>query len=603
MNASVAENSMTSFKNISPTPGGGGRNYFFDYLKGIAIIAVVFYHAGLLKYGYLGVDLFFVINGYLITKSIINSYERGNFSYFSFLIRRCERLWPLVLLLGTVSLVCGYFTMLPDDLENLAQSVVASNFFANNILAYITTGNYWDVVQSYKPLMHTWYLGILLQFYLVYPLLIIIIHYFSKKFKIDLFFIICIITFISLTLCVIQSKDSIKFYFLQYRFFEFTAGGFLFLLNSESSVIKSKNLFWVITLCVVLILSISNTINPDFIRLLAVVVLSVTALSYAQKCDAKTSPEALPLKLLASIGLGTYSIYIWHQPILAFYRYVFNNKMEVSDFIICFILIIFISLISYIFVEKRLLKNKVSFFVFSIILFIASTAGAIYLYMIAGIVRDVPELDIYKNNVRRGIHAEYCDRVYKMNKDFVNDTRKKILVIGNSFARDWANILLESEYASDIQISYSYAADGLETKAKEADYIFVFISGQTTVTMKYNLPLYISSNKELLNKTYCIGPKRFGENNGMIYNLRGQSNYHHLSVEIDQETAYNNKIGKIEWGDKYIDMMGSIQNEDGTVRVFTSDGKFIAQDCRHLTQAGAKYYASIIGLDRFFKIK
>lgn len=425
MNASVAENSMTSFKIISPTPGGGGRNYFFDYLKGIAIIAVVFYHAGLLKYGYLGVDLFFVINGYLITKSIINSYERGNFSYFSFLIRRCERLWPLVLLLGTVSLVCGYFTMLPDDLENLAQSVVASNFFANNILAYITTGNYWDVVQSYKPLMHTWYLGILLQFYLVYPLIIIIIHYFSKKFKRDLFFIICIITFISLTLCVIQSKDSIKFYFLQYRFFEFTVGGFLVLLNSESSVIKSKNLFWVITLCVVLILFISNTINPDFIRLLAVVVLSVTALSYAQKCDAKTSPEALPLKLLASIGLGTYSIYIWHQPILAFYRYVFNNKMEVSDFIICFILIIFISIISYIFAEKRLLKNKVSFF--SIILFIASTAGAIYLYMIAGIVRDVPELDIYKNNVRRGIHAEYCDRVYKMNKDFVNNTRKKYL--------------------------------------------------------------------------------------------------------------------------------------------------------------------------------
>lgn len=491
--------------------------------------------------------------------------------------------------------------MLPDDLENLAQSVVASNFFANNILAYITTGNYWDVVQSYKPLMHTWYLGILLQFYLVYPLFIIIIHYFSQKFRRDLFFLLCLITFISLMLCVFQSKDSSKFYFLQYRFFEFTAGGLLVFSGIKTSIIKSKNLFWVVVFFIILILSINDTINPDFIRLLVAVTLSVLALNYAKKCNIKTSPKTLPLKLLASIGLSTYSIYIWHQPIFAFYKYIINNKMDGIDFIICFILIIIFSLLSYIFMEKRLIKNKVRFFAFSIILLIISTIGGVYLHTIAGVVRDVPELDIYNTDTRRGLHAVYCDRVYKMNKDFVDDARKKILVIGNSFARDWANILLESEYASDIQISYSYVADGLENKAKEADYIFIFLSGQTTVTMKTDLPSYIYSNNELLNKVYCIGPKRFGENNGMIYNSRRKSNYYHLTVEIDQQTSYNNKIGKIEWGDKYIDMMGSVQNKDGTVRVFTTDGKFIAQDCRHLTQSGAKYYSEIIGLDKFFK--
>ncbi len=132
-----------------------------DIVKAISIIAVVFYHIGWLETGYLGVDVFFAINGFLIVPSLVEKIASGSFSYTSFLLKRIIRLWPLVLLAAAVCLIVGYVGMLPDDYENLSQSVIASNFMSQNILSAITTKNYWDVSNEFKPLMHFWYIGIL----------------------------------------------------------------------------------------------------------------------------------------------------------------------------------------------------------------------------------------------------------------------------------------------------------------------------------------------------------------------------------------------------------------------------------------------------------
>ena len=144
-----------------------------DALKGIAIIAVVLFHMGLLKSGYLGVDAFFVINGFLVVPSVIRKIYQSDFSFFSFMEKRIVRLLPLIVLVSAVALGLGYFVMLPDHYENLAQSVVAGNLMSENILSAITTKNYWDVVNEYKPLMHLWYVGILFEFYMVFPILML----------------------------------------------------------------------------------------------------------------------------------------------------------------------------------------------------------------------------------------------------------------------------------------------------------------------------------------------------------------------------------------------------------------------------------------------
>ena len=133
------------------------RIKYIDVLKAFAIIAVVLYHTGLMTYGYLGVDMFLVIAGYLTTKSLfakMNSPENlsvGGGFYLKFEISRLIRLLPPLLIAGLVCMIAGLWLMLPDDYENLSESVIATNLFANNVLSAITTKNYWDVVNEYKP--------------------------------------------------------------------------------------------------------------------------------------------------------------------------------------------------------------------------------------------------------------------------------------------------------------------------------------------------------------------------------------------------------------------------------------------------------------------
>lgn len=209
-----------------------------DVLKGIAIIAVVFYHLGILKSGYLGVDLFFVINGFLVIPSVIKQLSTGEFSYFQFLKKRVVRLLPLIVVAMAVCLGVGYWGMLPDDYENLSQYVVASGLLSGNIMSSISAANYWDVLNDFKPLMHMWYVGILFEFYIVFPL---IAWLFSKLFKAVRWdfgkamnvLLVCL-TVVSLALYLNPNTPTqYKFYYLPYRFFEITLGGIIALNTSK----------------------------------------------------------------------------------------------------------------------------------------------------------------------------------------------------------------------------------------------------------------------------------------------------------------------------------------------------------------------------------
>ena len=146
-----------------------------DGLRAIAVIAVILFHIGYLKNGFLGVDIFFVISGYLITNILYTESVEHRFSIVNFYLRRIRRIIPLVLVFCSMSLFLGILVMLPDDLENLAQSIITTILFSNNILLCMTTGNYWEVINEFKPLMHTWSLGIEEQFYALYPFLFLLL--------------------------------------------------------------------------------------------------------------------------------------------------------------------------------------------------------------------------------------------------------------------------------------------------------------------------------------------------------------------------------------------------------------------------------------------
>lgn len=229
--------------------------------------------------------------------------------------------------------------------------------------------------------------------------------------------------------------------------------------------------------------------------------------------------------------------------------------------------------------------------------FVMINGAALALYMHAGVVRDVPELYVQMNNVHRNMHAEYVDRIFSYDKDFpmADNGKINVLVIGNSFARDWGNILLESEMANKINLSYiAHIDEKYKKRIKQADYVFVF-------GWKKDVPYYVWESVKSDAEVWGIGTKSFGESNGVIYKNRFRPDYFQQTMEIDHNFFIINELLKKEWKDKYIDLLELAHVGKGKVVVFSQGNKYISQDTSHLSQGGAKYFANKIDFNKIFK--
>lgn len=589
-----------------------------DALKGICIIAVVLYHMGILKSGYLGVDAFLVINGFLIIPSISKKISNGDFSFISFIKRRIIRLMPLIILASAVSLGLGYYLMLPDNYENLAQSVIASNVMSENVLSAITTKNYWDVSNEFKPLMHLWYVGILFEFYITFPIICLLFTKFgdlSKERKENIIRVIVILLFsLSLILFLLPIDTAgNKFYFIQYRYFEILFGGILSFVPFKSFFegtkwVKHISLFGILCiLCISLfavLLGVDNNrplvvgtpliinsgipINPQLALITIVVFTGLFVCT-------DSSGILCKLKFLPYLGKMSYSIFIWHQVILAFYRYSISYSLTPIESLVYLVITSIVSITSYKVVEEKIKATK-AFLIICVIASCFVILPSAYLYSHAGVVRDVPELDVKRGEEHRGMFAEYCDRIYKLTSFPESSDKKNVLVVGISFGRDFANILLESKKSENINIAYGFTwgDKGIEELIKKADYIFSF-------SAKSEVPSFVWTTKRNSCPIYGIGTKNFGTSNGIIYKNRNSQTYYDQTAELSPGYAELNEQWRTEWGDNYVDMISIALIEDGRVRVFTDDKRFISQDCRHLTQAGAQWYARNINWELYFK--
>ena len=208
-----------------------------DGLRAIAVLAVIGFHArpGLIPGGFIGVDVFFVISGVLISSLILNGLNEGNFSFLKFYGRRIRRLFPAlsIVLLATLSL--GWFIMFPTDFAALGKQTVAAAAFAANILNYAQAG-YFDAPAIDKPLLHIWSLGVEEQFYFVFPALLLLAwRYKALKPTLALFGIASF----ALNIALVRNYQSFTFYLPFTRFWEFIAGALLArtdLLNRKAAL-------------------------------------------------------------------------------------------------------------------------------------------------------------------------------------------------------------------------------------------------------------------------------------------------------------------------------------------------------------------------------
>ena len=330
-----------------------------DGIRALAIISVILFHAGFSAFsgGFFGVDIFFVVSGYLITKVISEELENGTFSLLNFYERRIRRIIPALLFIMLCTLPFAWFIMMPQDLKEFSRSLISTPLFLSNFLFY-STSNYFSIDSELKPLIHTWSLAVEEQYYIIYPLFFMLIWKFGKKWSIFLLFIIAISSFL-IAKNYSFTDPHYAFYMPHTRVFELLIGSLIILFfnykeelfcnksstkitiiyqNYRSIIEKFLSIIGLAMMIYAILFFDKNTQNPTLFALIPTI---GTALVLAFATNKNFTGKFLSHKILVGIGLISYSAYLWHQPLFAFARLktIDNNLNQIFLF--------FLSLISF----------------------------------------------------------------------------------------------------------------------------------------------------------------------------------------------------------------------------------------------------------------
>ena len=290
-----------------------------DGLRALAVVPVILFHAGfeLFSGGFVGVDVFFVISGYLITTILIEDIENQRFSLVNFYERRARRILPALFFVMLVCIPFAWMWMLPNQMKDFSQSLVAVSLFASNVLFWRESG-YFDAAAEEKPLLHTWSLAVEEQYYVLFPIFLFLAWRYGKN---RVFWMIVAMASISLLLSEWgwRNKATANFYLAPTRAWELFAGSIAAFIVQKQGV--QKNNFLALLGLAAIIFSIffydEATPFPSVYALVPVLGVVLLVL-YADK-------ETLAAKLLSTkgfvgVGLISYSAYLWHQPLFAFAR-------------------------------------------------------------------------------------------------------------------------------------------------------------------------------------------------------------------------------------------------------------------------------------------
>lgn len=297
-----------------------------DGLRALAILPVVLYHAGVPGFsgGFVGVDVFFVISGYLITSIILAETAAGGFSLQSFFVRRIRRIFPALFVMMLISYPFAFILLSPSAMKEFSGSMAASTGFLANVY-FLGVSGYFATAAELKPLLHNWSLAIEEQFYLLFPLTLLLTLRLGKTFQLGLFAAIALAS-LGLAQWQISTGDAVRaFFLLQSRAWELTIGVFAaFLITSrQGEVLQSSRALRQASLVgVALILTAVVTYDGDtpFPGAAALVPCLGAALVIVFATPGSLAREMLSWRPLVFVGLVSYSLYLWHYPLLAFTR-------------------------------------------------------------------------------------------------------------------------------------------------------------------------------------------------------------------------------------------------------------------------------------------
>lgn len=353
-----------------------------DGLRALAVMPVILFHAGFESFsgGFVGVDVFFVISGYLITTIIISEMTEGKFSIINFYERRARRILPALFFVMAICLPFAWFWLTPSALNNFGQSLVAVSIFSSNILFWFESG-YFDTAAELKPLLHTWSLAVEEQYYILFPIFLMLIWKLGIK---SVSVLLSVVFLISLSVAVWATQYTTNprivsgaFFLLPTRGWELLIGAFTAFFLQYSTHLKSHTANQVLSLLglgMIFYSIFSFDETTPFPSLYALIPTIGTGLLILCTVPKTLVHKLLSLKFIVLIGLISYSAYLWHQPLFAFARHRIIGELSDVQIIILCLSSLLLAYFSWRYVEAPF-RNKAIF-----------TKNRIFLFSVMGIL-------------------------------------------------------------------------------------------------------------------------------------------------------------------------------------------------------------------------
>lgn len=625
-----------------------------DGLRAIAVMSVILYHAQInvngntiFQGGFIGVDIFFVISGYLITSIILKELvSTGSFSFSYFYERRIRRILPALLFVMLVSLPVAWMYSVPFRLIDFSVSILYSLGFTSNFYFHYSGQQYGDISGLLKPFLHTWSLSVEEQFYILFPIVLLIAFKYQKKYLIYVLFF-GFIASLGLSDWGSINHPSATFYLLPTRGWELLAGSILAYLEITIGH-RNKNKILSLTLPCVGIILIGHSIlffndkifHPSFYTLFPII--GVCLIIWFSN-DNEFVSKILSTKLFVGTGLISYSLYLWHYPIFAFGRTV-----DLNNEILSIIIILILSIFSYYFIERPARNQNFKFTV--LISLISISVYVLMLFNLNIIHKDGHPDRFYISENYELDKTKYRleNQNFEINYNYNNYSNKKnILIIGNSHAEDILEILSKTNLKNKIYFNLISSKNRTEDVNFQISDLYKFLSEKKSINTLYKNDLFNHLTKQYDNADLIILSTRYTNNdlnildnlikimkndnkkiivfdNALEQTLRAGFNRLDYYVFINKKLPNKNNLLKIEekmFSDlkntiktnKRIELITKKNNvylikrekifcNSNTKRcpAITENGFKIYWDYGHITDKGAEYFSRIIEKDKLF---
>lgn len=604
-----------------------------DGLRALAVLPVILFHAGLAGFsgGFVGVDVFFVISGYLITTILVSDLVQGRFSIARFYERRARRILPAFFFVVLACLPFMWLWLLASDMKDFSRSLVAVSVFASNILFWKEI-NYFDNATDLKPLLHTWSLAVEEQFYVFFPLLLAALWRVRRRWLVLLVALIAVVSLAFAQWLTVREPNA-NFFLLPSRAWELLIGALVALRLANAGDADARRpwaaplaLVGFALICGAVFMFDEGTPVPGVQALIPTVGTALVILYGRAEVGIG---RVLAHPALVGIGLISYSAYLWHQPLFALARHRSPETPPTSIFLGLSLLSLALAYLSWRFVERpfrtpgRFSRAQI---------FGLSAAGTAVMIGIgaAGMAtngflgRYAPEdrylASLSKREAGAYVHARFeslRDRPFR-----ADDPRPKLILVGDSYAEDLTNALFEAGLAERVQLSThaisarcgnlhldfdfsdridevdrhrcatdrDYADRGLQKRLVEADIIWLASSWREWQAEL--LPQSLQRiERDFGKRPLVFGRKNFGDVNRLrLLQMPAADRVNAENPMSAEHLATNRLMLKTLPTDQFIDVSALLCGSGEDCRLFDDGGALVSYDGGHLSKTGAVLY-------------